>query len=232
MAEAVTAGLKGELVDSAVNLGVARVPDAARLYLSLAERLGTIFRTFSRGLPRMLTVVASGRLAQYPVGAFALGALKGAFQGLTEERVTYVNAATIAETHGVKVREAATEELDDYQSLLQLSGEVEGELRSLSGTVMARKGLVLTEVDGYEIEFPLTRYMLLIRNEDVPGVIGHVGTILGNAGVNIADMSVGRQHDKGGAMMGISLDNPVPPGVVDDLLTRPNIAAARFIELG
>jgi D-3-phosphoglycerate dehydrogenase len=95
---------------------------------------------------------------------------------------------------------------------------------------MGRKGPVVTEVDGYEIELPITAHMLLVRNEDVPGVIGRVGTYLGTAGVNIADMAVGR-HPDGGAMMGLSLDGPLSEGDVHAILDLEGVAAGRYIRL-
>ena len=96
---------------------------------------------------------------------------------------------------------------------------------------MARKGPVLVEVDGYEIELPITDHMLLIRNENGPGVIGRVGTYLGDVGVNIADMAVGR-HPDGGAMMGLSLDRSLSEADVAAVLAISGVAAARHIHLG
>jgi D-3-phosphoglycerate dehydrogenase len=230
VAEAVVAALDGELVPSAVNLdlGVA-IAEAARPYLPLAEQLGAIYTTFSRGLPEVLTVVVSGKLAEFPVRPLAMGTVLGALRSVSSEPVSYVNVTRVAETHGLVVREAATAAVEDYQSVLRLVGEVHGTRRSVAGTIMARKGLVLTEVDGYDIEFPLTRYMLLVRNDDKPGAIGRVGTLLGDAGVNIADMAVGRHPD--GAMMGLSLDSPLPASLVEELQALPGITAVRYIDL-
>jgi D-3-phosphoglycerate dehydrogenase len=90
---------------------------------------------------------------------------------------------------------------------------------------------VLVEVDGYEIELPITDHMLLIRNENVPGVIGRVGTYLGDTGVNIADMAVGR-HPAGGAMMGLSLERSLTDTDVAAILAIHGVAAARYIHLG
>ena len=126
------------------------------------------------------------------------------------------------------VDEVASPESEVYQSLIRVVGDVDGVGRSVCGTHMGRKGAVLTEVDGYEIELPITPHMLLVRNEDVPGVIGRVGTYLGDAGLNISDMAVGR-HRSGGAMMGMSLDGPLSDDDVTTILGLEGVAAARYI---
>ncbi len=96
---------------------------------------------------------------------------------------------------------------------------------------MERKGAVLLGVDDYAIEVPLTDHMLLVRNEDLPGCIGRVGTYLGDIGSNIADMVVGRAPDGTAAMMGIALDEPMTQSEAAGLLKLDGIAAARYIEL-
>jgi D-3-phosphoglycerate dehydrogenase len=230
VAEAVAAALRGELVLEAVNIDLGpQASDEVKPYLPLAEALGRIFAGFARGLPSELTVTTMGRLADGPVRPLALGVLKGALVETSEVTVSYVNAPLIAQAHGVALREQSVEESLDYQSLIRVTGPVDGKPRSVAGTLMARKGPVLAGVDGYEIELPITAHMLLIRNDDTPGVIGRVGTFLGDAGINIADMAVGR-HPDGGAMMGLSLDGVVDDANLDRLLSLSGIAAARYIE--
>ncbi len=232
VAESVAAALDGELVPAAVNLDLeVQIEDAARPFLQVAERLGAVFAAFAMGLPDELTVAVSGRLAAYPVRPFALGALKGALSGVSEHNVSYVNVARIAADRGLTVVEAAAAESEDYQALLRLSGLIDGRPCSVTGTRMERKGEVLVEIDGYNIEFPISAHMLLVRNDDVPGVIGSVGTLLGSAGINIADMAVGR-HPEGGALMGIALDSSLPQPVAESLLELPAVSAVRFIDLG
>jgi D-3-phosphoglycerate dehydrogenase len=230
VAESVAAALSGELVLSAVNIDLGpQVSEDIKPFLPLAEALGKIYVAFSKGLPGELTVCAMGRLAEFPVRPLALGVLKGALLAVSDENVSYVNAPLLAESHGLAVREEAVAESADYQAVIRLRGEVGGVARSITGTFMERKGPVVVEIDGYEIELPITRHMLLIRNEDVPGVIGRVGTYLGDARINIADMAVGR-HPDGGAMMGLSIDGPISDQQVDGLLALDGVAAARYIE--
>jgi D-3-phosphoglycerate dehydrogenase len=231
VAEAVAAALAGELVPSAVNVDLgARVTDEVRPFLHLAELLGRIFTGFARGLPTELEVTSMGQLALEPSRAVMLSALKGTLDGVIDDPVSFVNAPLIAQSHGIRVSESAQETSVDYQSLVILSGVVADRDRLMAGTMMEKKGPVLVEVDDYEIELPITDYMLLVRNDDVPGVIGRVGTAIGDLGINISDMAVGRNQG-GQAMMGLSLDAAISPEGIEQLAKLDGVAAIRFIDL-
>jgi D-3-phosphoglycerate dehydrogenase len=232
VAEAVASALEGDLVLSAVNLDLGpAVSPRVKPFLGVAEHLGRIFTALAKGVPSELKVTVRGELAEDPVKPIVLSALKGTLAGITDVPVSYVNAPLIAEARGVSVIEEAQLEVDDYQSVIRISGEVNGRFRTVEGTYMARKGAVLVGLEGNAIEVPLTDHMLLIRNEDIPGCIGRVGTYLGDIGKNIADMVVGRSKDGTAAMMGIALDGPVSEDQLAGLLELEGIAAARYADL-
>lgn len=232
VAEAVVAALAGELVTSAVNLDLGgRVAEESRPYVELAERLGRIFAGFSFGLPSKLKVSARGADIAEAVRALALGAVKGALAEVSAGPVSYVNAPVLAARHGLQVIEEAQPEAADYRSLLRLTGSVKGKDRAVAGSVMAHRGPVLVEVDGYEIEFPIADHMLLVRNVDTPGVIGGVASTLGRATVNISDMAVGRGPDRSASMMGISIDQPIDEELLATILGLDGVLAARYIRL-
>jgi D-3-phosphoglycerate dehydrogenase / 2-oxoglutarate reductase len=233
VAVAVAEALRGELVLSAVNIDLGpQVSDEVRPFLPLAERLGAIFVGFARGVPAELTVCAMGRVAEFPLRPLALATLKGMLASVSDEPVTYVNAPLLAESRGVHIREEAVPEAADYHSLIRLTGTVDGKHREIAGTFMDRKGPVLVQVAEYEIELPITEHLLLVRNEDIPGVIGRVGTYLGEIGANIANMVVGRNPAGKAAMMGLNLDAALDEAGVDGILALKGVAAARFIALG
>lgn len=232
VAKAVAAALEGELVLSAVNLDLGpSVSPRLKPFISVAEDLGKIFTALAKGLPSELTVTVRGELAEDPVKPIALSALKGTLSASSELPVSYVNAPLIAEARGVSVIEEAQLEVDDYQSVIRISGEVNGKHRTVAGTYMARKGAALVGLEGNAIEVPLTDHMLLIRNEDIPGCIGRVGTYLGDIQNNITDMVVGRSHDGVAAMMGIALDRGLSDDEQAGLLDLEGIAAARYVDL-
>ncbi len=231
VARAVAAALRGELVLSAVNLDMGSGLDvAARDYLDLAASLGTILTGFSRGLPETVTVRLEGEVAANPVRPFTLSVLKGALSRVAEN-VSFVNVQALAQAHGMRWTEEASTDSATYRSVVRVFGVVGGKDRSFSATVTERKGPVLTEVGGYDIELPITRYLLVVRNDDVPGVIGRLGTYLGEQRVNIANMAVGRQASTGRAMMGLNLDDPLRDDQVQGILALEGIADARFVDL-
>lgn len=231
VAQSVMDALAGELVPASLNVDLGPdVSPGVRPFLPLAESLGRIFVSFAHGLPEELTVSAEGRIADSPVRPLALGALKGALQGVSEKRVSYVNAPLLAEARCLTVREESTGRSAVYRSLVRLTGIVDGVSRSVAGTIMAGKGAVLLEVDAHYLELPIMDHMLLIFNDDVPGMIGRIGTYLGEIAVNIAEMAVGRDGS-GSAMMGICIDGALSADSLAEIIDFERVAGARYIDL-
>ncbi|MFQ5948714.1 MAG: phosphoglycerate dehydrogenase [Acidimicrobiia bacterium] len=233
VAEAVVEALRGELVPSAVNVDMGRdVPERILPFLPVAEYLGHTFAALAQGLPNELTVRAEGKLAEFPVRPLALATLKGTLASVSEGPISYVNAPLVAESRGLRVTEEASLEARDYLSVVRLSGVVAGATVSLSGTLVGKKGPVLVEILDYEIELPFSRFMLIVRNDDVPGVIGRIGTFLGDRDVNIANMVVGRSPSTGeAAMMGLNLDRSLSEEEVAAFRGLANITFAQFVDL-
>lgn len=232
VADAVAAALRGELVLSAVNVDLGpEVSEEVRAFLPLVEDLGRVFVSLAKGLPDRLTVRAEGRIAQHSARPLRLAALKGALSGTTTDPVSYVNADAMAAQRGIRLTEERSDEAIDFVSLVSLSGQMGDQPVSVSGTV-TRKGPMLVEIQGLEVELPLHEYLLIVRNDDAPGLIGRVGTFVGNLNVNISDMVVGRMPGTGEpAMMGLSLDQPISDGDIERLRGIDGVITARFVRL-
>ncbi|HEY5685680.1 MAG TPA: phosphoglycerate dehydrogenase [Acidimicrobiia bacterium] len=232
VAAAVAAALAGELVLSAVNVDLGReVGEDVRAFLPLAERLGKAFVGLGRDLSASITLRAEGRLADYDLKPIRLAVVKGLLSGVSAEPVTYVNASRIAEERGLRIDLEASSETDEYISVLRLSGTFEDHEVSLAGTI-ARKGPMLVDIMGHEVELPLSEHMAIVRNADTPGVIGRVGTYLGQERVNIANMVVGRSVITGeSALMGLNLDEAMTDTQVEALRSLPGIIEATYLEL-
>jgi D-3-phosphoglycerate dehydrogenase len=233
VAGAVVAALRGELVPTAVNVDLGPdVPDELRPYLPLAERLGITFVTLAQGLPERLTVRVEGRLSDLPCRPLALAALRGALATVSDGPVTFVNAPLLAERHGIRITEESTSSQSDYVTVVRLVGLVAGEEYAVSGTIIGRKGPVLIEALGHEIELPFSPNLLVLLNADVPGMIGRVGSFLGERDINIDDMVVGRPvATSGKAMMGINVNRPIAEGELDDLRAIDGVERAWFVLL-
>jgi D-3-phosphoglycerate dehydrogenase len=231
VAEAVATALAGGLVLSAVNVDLGKdVSEEVRRFLSVSEHLGRMFVALAGGVPQVLTIRAEGALSQYPLRPLRLSVLKGVLAGSSDEPVSYVNAETLAEERGLSIEERPSNEARGYRSLLRVSGVVSGREVSVGGTV-GRVPLVAGML-GFAIELPLADHLLVINNEDVPGMIGRVGTYLGNLDINIADMVLGRSAaHPGHALMALSLDRDLSPEELEELRTITGVEEAVSIRL-
>lgn len=231
VADAVAAALRGELVLSAVNVDLGRdVSDEVRAFLPVAESLGRVFVALGEGLSGRLLIRAEGKIAGHELKPLRLAVLKGALSAVSTEPVSYVNAGAIAAERGIVVEMESSEESEEYVSLLRVSDV--GRNVSLSGT-LARKGPMMVEILGHDVELPFSRHVLIMRNADTPGVIGRMGTYLGSIGVNIANMVVGRSRTTDeAAMMGLNVDQALTAEQVEGLRRVDGIIEARSIDLG
>jgi D-3-phosphoglycerate dehydrogenase len=220
IADMVQLALAGEFVPFAVNVNAAEANETLRPFLPLAERLGRLFASLVGRSPDTLEVCAEGELAGYDTRILTLAALKGFFGAHIEEPVTYVNAPQLAKDAGVDVREVNSTASADYVNLITLTGGG----HTMSGTLSGRRSEPrIVAIDGHTFDVPPADNMMMITNDDRPGVIGVVGTLLGNAGVNIADMDVGRAQTPGTAVMLIAPTADVADDVVTALRESPGI---------
>lgn len=232
VAVAVAAALRGDLVLSAVNVDLGRdVAEEVRRYLPVAEQLGRAFVGLARGLGDQIVVRAEGRIAQFGLRPLKLAVLKGLMEAVSTEPVSYVNAPSLAEERGIALDLESTEQSVEYVSEVKISGEVGGRQVSLSGS-LGRKGPMMVEIMGSDVELPFSDRMLIVRNEDVPGVIGRMASYLGDEGVNIANMVVGRSRVTGEAsLMGLNIDHPLSEDQVEAIRALPGIEEASYVEL-
>jgi D-3-phosphoglycerate dehydrogenase len=213
VAEQVAAALRGELVTNAVNIPTVGADDLEVLgpYIPLAAKLGRLAAQLAGGDMRRVLVEAEGDLADYDTRLLTVAALNGAFQGRTDQPVNYVNAPIIAADRGVEVVEETRRTSHDYKNLVAVSADG----RRVAGTTIGTEDRQwLVSALGFQVEIELAPRMALLRYDDVPGVIGRVGTLFGSAGVNIANMAVSRSRDAGKALMALSIDSPVPPELI------------------
>jgi D-3-phosphoglycerate dehydrogenase len=226
IAEMVQLALTGEFVPFAVNVSAAEAAETVRPYLPLAARLGRLFASLAEGAPPAIEVAYEGQLADYDTRILTLSVLKGLFGGISDQPVTFVNAPGLAKEHGVEVRESSTATSIDYVNLVT----VRGGGHVLSGTLAGQRGEArIVNVDDHMTDLPPAAHMLVVRNDDRPGMIGFVGTVLGDAGVNIADMDVGRSQTAGSALMVLATTGPTPAPVIARLRAEPGIVSVHVL---
>jgi D-3-phosphoglycerate dehydrogenase / 2-oxoglutarate reductase len=234
VAEMVALALHGEFVPYAVNVSAgAEVSEAVRPFLPLAERLGALLTGLAERPIRALECAYLGRIAEADTRVLTLAVVKGSLAGVVHEPLSFVNAPIIAAERGVEISDRRSAVSRDYVSLISLRGEADdGGVVSVAGTLVGKRNAErVMQVFDFDIEIAPARYMMFFTYEDVPGVIGRVGTILGDRGINIATMEVGRREAGGAALMGLTVDVPVSQDVLDEIASSIGAVRTRFIVL-
>lgn len=238
VAEAVVLALRGEFVPSAVNVEIgAGIPEPARPFLPLAEKLGQLCTALRggaeaggagpRGMSEMV-VEYLGRIAGEETQAVTLSALKGVLSGVVHEPVTFVNAPLLAQERGLKISTLASESTQDFLSLIRVrTGEV-----AVAGTLVGPKNRErLVQVWGFDVDMEPTDHMVFFRYADRPGIVGMIGGEMGEAKINIATMQVGRREAGGEALIAMAVDSAVPADVVAHIAEVIGANDARAISL-
>jgi D-3-phosphoglycerate dehydrogenase len=231
IAEMVRLALHGEYVPYAVNVPAGGdVSDLVRSFLPLAEKLGAILIGLADQAVQRLEAEYVGQLGEQDTRILTVAALKGALAGVVDEPVSFVNASVLAQERGIGVAERRSSESKDYVNLMTLRAETEAGEVAVAGTLVAKRGGErIVQVYDFDVDMEPARYMSFFLYEDRPGVIGTVGTLLGKANVNIASMEVGRKEAGGPALMGLTVDSPIPGAVL--AMIEKAIGAQRFRSL-
>lgn len=235
IAEMVQLALAGDFVPFAVNVDANEANDALKPFLPLAETLGRLFTNLAEGVPAQLEIAYEGAVAEHDTRILTLAVLKGVFSKVREEAVTYVNAPRFVAEHGIEVKEVSSTASMDFLNLIS----VRGDGHMIAGALSGRRGEQrIVFIDDHTCNVPPAAHMLVVRNDDRPGMIGLVGTLLGRASVNIADMDVGRylpdgaHVQEGSAVMVIATGGPVPVEALDELRAQPGILSVHPLSAG
>ncbi|HET9794515.1 MAG TPA: phosphoglycerate dehydrogenase [Thermoanaerobaculia bacterium] len=229
--DAVREALAGAAYVPAVNLPFRKLsdPGGAAAWMDLAERAARFVRGIADGLVREIAVDAWNLPAEFLRPA-ALAAVKGALSGASPETVNLVNALSAARDRGIAIAETSHEEKGDYANLLRVTASIDGRRRSVEGTIFGRGDARIVSIDGRPIEFRPRGVAIYVENDDVPGVVGLIGTILGGAGINIAEFALSRREGGEGAVSVLSVDTPPPPDAVAALERARPVRSVRVVE--
>jgi D-3-phosphoglycerate dehydrogenase len=233
-AEQVVAALTGGVVSTAVNIPAISAEDQELLgpFVPLCRKLGALAMGLAEGAAvEGLEVEYLGRIAERDTRFLTLGVLMGVLAGRVEEQVNLVNAPSLAEERGIAVRETREPHARDFTDLVRVTVVAGGERVRVVGTLVGHRNRPhLLEAWGQRFNLQLEDHVAVFRNDDRPGVIGRVGTLLGDRGVNIGQMIVGR--DDTGAVMVLTTDAPLSRELVDEVVALDGFTAGRAVELG
>jgi D-3-phosphoglycerate dehydrogenase / 2-oxoglutarate reductase len=232
-AEQVVAALTGGVVSTAVNIPAIGAEDMEVLgpFLPLATQLGRLAMALAEGSSvERIEAAFLGRIADFDTRLLALAVIQGALQGRTEEPVNLVNAPSMAHQRGIIVEEKAVSEAEDFNELIRVTVVAGEERVAVAGTGIGPSQVPhLVEVQGRRLTIELTPYVTIFRYDDLPGMIGRVGTIFGAHGINISSAAVGHSRAAAGgggdasaptrsAAMVVTTDVPVAQEVVDEIV--------------
>lgn len=231
IAEQVIAALKGEFVSAAVNIPLLPPEqlEVVKPYLPLAEMLGSALAQLYEGKVEKLEVIVTGKLSETNSSILTTAVLKGFFSKVVEEPVSYVNAPLFAKERGIQVVETKSSVSSGFHS-----DEITIRVDSfeLAGTAVPPQFIPrFTRIYGYDVDIAPSKHLLVIQNEDKPGIVGKLGTILGENNINIASMQVGRKEARGKAVSVVIVDEVVPNHVLEKLKNIDGITEAKYLTL-
>jgi D-3-phosphoglycerate dehydrogenase len=220
-------------IRNAVNFPSIRPDQVPKLrpYISLAEALGLLAAQLLEGSITEVSLEYGGETSALDTAPVTIAALKGLLTPILEETVNFVNAPVIAKERGIEVKEIKSAEAGDYSNLLTLTIKNGPKVRRLSGTLFGRKDPRIIKVDDFPVEIIPEGTLLVMYNNDKPGVIGNIGTLLGKHEINIAWMHFGREKAGGTAMSVVCIDSPADDAIMDEIKKLPNILSARQVYL-
>jgi len=233
VARSVRLALAGEFVPDAVNVQGGTVDELIRPGLPLTEKLGRIFTAVAAGIAARVEVEVRGEIAGLDVSVLQLAALKGVFSDIVEDTVTYVNAPLLAAERGVQVSLVTDKESPHWRNVVTLRGTLpDGQVVSVGGTLTGQRQVEkLVEVNGFDMEIAPAEHMVFFTYSDRPGIVGVVGKILGDQGINIAGMQVCRNARGGQALIVLTVDSALPPPVLDRITSSIGAVFGRAVDL-
>ncbi|MHB9111277.1 MAG: phosphoglycerate dehydrogenase [Thermoleophilia bacterium] len=232
IAEQVAAALNNQFVSNAVNIAPVSPEEmnVVRPFLPLCEQLGRLITEIADGPLESFDITYQGALADYNTKLLTVAFFKGALEGRVEDTVNYVNAEGIAEERGIEVTESKRRQAVDFTNVITVvSSDKRGKLTVGGTTIGPKHRPRFVKIYRHDIDIEPGRYMAFFRYDDVPGMIGRVGTLLGSRGINIANMNVGRKKREGKAVMSVTLDKPIPAEVLREIKAEPGFDDITFI---
>jgi len=231
IAEQVITALSGDVVN-AVNLPGLQVDNMKMLspYLELARTIGKFYYQIEKLPVQTAEITYSGAIKAKETKLLTLSFLSGLLEPITEDRVNFVNVEALIKEYGIEVKESIHSEIDYYTNLVTVKITNKDKTILFAGTVYGKEELRIVNFAGYEVDFVPTPFMLSVQNIDKPGVIGHIGTILGKTGVNIAHMRVSRNRKENKALMIMNIDSLVSDEILSELTKIDGILKVKLLK--
>jgi D-3-phosphoglycerate dehydrogenase / 2-oxoglutarate reductase len=232
IAEAIRSVLLEGVIRNAVNVPNIDAKTLAVIapYLAFGEKLGRFLRQVAPKRCEMLSINYSGRVNDFETSPISRYILKGFLEEAGGGEVNPVNATSLAQTLGLKTVETKDSAAGEFTDLVDLQAVGHGETVSVAGTFIGASPRIV-RINGRHVEARSVGVLLLLENHDVPGIVGQIGTVLGAHSVNIANMSLSRDHRGGEVLTVLNLDSVPDETILESILANPNIRSAKVVRL-
>jgi D-3-phosphoglycerate dehydrogenase len=200
-------------------------------FVDLAARLAAFIAQICEGRMQMVFIRYSGEVSEMNLNYLTCVILRSLLTPVLREGVNLVNAMHVAKQRGIKVQETRVPAPENFTNLIVIELKTDVESHRVSGTVFTDKLPRIVNIDDYPLEVVPHGNMIFFTNNDQPGVIGGIGTVLGRFSVNIAGMHLGREHEGGKALALLLVDNPVSNDVIEQFRKIPNILSAKVVHV-
>ncbi|MBF0251942.1 MAG: ACT domain-containing protein, partial [Alphaproteobacteria bacterium] len=217
-------------VTNALNMPSVSAEDAPKLapYMNLATQMGSLEGQLTQSGIKAVSIEYEGHAAELNTKPITAAILQGLLSPMLEG-VNMVSAPAIAKERDIDITEVRHDRPSEYQTLVTLKVTTEKHTRTVKGTLFAGKDARIVDINGIPMDAKLGKHMLFLTNEDKPGFIGGAGTVLGNAGINVATFNLGRSEEGGEALALIEVDQAVDDNVLDELRALPQVVRAQAL---
>jgi len=239
--ENVAVAVAHQVVDALLNRGIRNAVNLPSMdgetykllkpWLNLAEKLGLLHTQLFEGNIQELDVKYSGEVTQYNLAPLTLSVLKGLLAPACGDAVNFVNAPSMARERGIAVNESKTTQVEDFLNSICVTVKTAKGVNMVLGSLFGNKDPRIVRINEFRVDAVPKGYMLVITNDDKPGVVGEVGSLLGKYKINIAEMTLGRKEEGAYAITVINTDNAVPSPVLKELKALKQIIDVKLVKL-
>ncbi|MEK6646974.1 MAG: phosphoglycerate dehydrogenase [Candidatus Firestonebacteria bacterium] len=233
IAHQVIDALKNKVVRNAANVPAVEPETLKKIqpYLTLCEKLGGLISQLIEGHLLQIEVEYSGQITDYNLSPMTVSLIKGLLEPISSEVINYVNAPIFAKERGIKLIESKSTDTKDFVNLITVRAKTDKMEKQISGSIFGKMNLRIVNIDGYEMDVELFPHILVLSNIDKPGVVGNVGSMLGQCNINIAGLQMGRKVEGGNAITVLTIDTAVTSEIIDKLKKLENIIDVKYIKL-
>jgi len=198
-------------------------------YIQLSEKMGMFAAQLVEGRFQQLNISYSGEITQYDLSPLTMALAKGMLSPIMKETVNFINAVALAKERGIRIKESKSSKEEEFVNLVQVEIKTDKETRLIAGTLSSNKKPRIVKIDEYYVEVTPVGCLILIQNQDKPGIIGNLGTLLGKHNINIAAMNFDREKMGGKAVSVLNVDSPVSSEIIEKIKKIENILAVKVI---